>query len=137
MRHPPAYTPLAPGPDKPAIVPAPGEEVLTAERCHISEAWNSPHDEALSIAHACVEPGVTTALHALEGVAERYVVIAGRGRVEVGDLPPSDVGPGDVVVIPAGTPQRISNTGSEELRFYCLCTPRFHPDCYRELKLDA
>ena len=51
--------------------------------------------------------------------------------MEVGDLPPADVAPGDTVFIPAGVRQRITNTGSGDLVFYCICTPPFTPECYR------
>jgi len=103
------------------------------ERCYIVETWRSP-DDSMTIARARVEPGVTTAWHALEGVAERYIITAGAGRMEVGDLPPAHVGPGDTVFIPAGVRQRIANTGAADLIFYCVCTPPFTPDCYRDLE---
>ena len=77
-------------------------ERYTTERCHIFESWNDASDPGLSIARARVEPGVTTALHTLD-VDERYFVLSGRGRVEVEGLAPTDVEPGDIVVIPAGT----------------------------------
>jgi mannose-6-phosphate isomerase-like protein (cupin superfamily) len=109
-------------------------EFITAERCYIAETWNSSEDPALSIAQARLEPGVTTAWHWLDGVIERYRVLAGRGRVEVGELPASVVGPGDVVVIPAGVRQRISNIGTEDLLFDCLCTPRFTTGCYHSME---
>jgi mannose-6-phosphate isomerase-like protein (cupin superfamily) len=104
------------------------------ERCHIVETWRSPED-AMSIARARVEPGVITAWHALDGVTERYIIASGRGRMEVGDLPATEVGPGDTVFIPAGVRQRIANTGTEDLIFYCVCTPPFTPECYRDLEL--
>jgi mannose-6-phosphate isomerase-like protein (cupin superfamily) len=103
------------------------------ERCHIVETWRSP-DDALTIARARVSPSVTTAWHALEGVTERYIIASGTGRMEVGDLPPTDVGPGDTVFIPAGVRQRITNTGAADLIFYCVCTPPFTPACYRDLE---
>ena len=112
------------------------KEFFTPERCHIIEEWNTPEDAALSIARARVEPGIGTALHYLEGVDERYIITQGMGKVEVGDLPPTDVSVGDVVVIPDGTSQCITNTGATDLIFYCICTPRFNPDCYREIKID-
>lgn len=105
-------------------------ERYTEERCHILESWNDASDPDLSIARARVEPGVTTALHILD-VDERYVILSGRGQVEVEGLPPSEVEPGDVVVIPAGRSQRIQNLGSSDLVFLCLCTPRFVPEHYR------
>ena len=110
---------------------AAGKEFFSeAEGCWILETWRSP-DDALTIARARVAPGVTTAWHALDGVTERYMITAGTGRMELGDLPPADVGPGDTVFIPAGVPQRIANTGPRDLVFYCVCTPPFTPSCYR------
>lgn len=109
-------------------------EFLTAERCFIHETYNTSNDETLSIARARVPPGVTTALHAVEGTTERYIIAEGRGRVEVGEMPSAEVGPGDVVVIPPGTRQRIRNLGSTDLIFYCVCTPRFRGKNYRSLE---
>ena len=63
-------------------------EYFTEERCFILESWNDPRDPHVSIARARVEPGVTTRWHRLAGVTERYCILAGRGRVEIGDLPP-------------------------------------------------
>ena len=113
-----------------------GIEFVTPERCFISETWNSSNDELLSIARARVKPGVMTALHQLKGVTERYLIVSGKGMVEAGDLSPSEVGIGDVVIIPAGIPQRITNTGETDLIFYCICTPRFSPDCYHNLEKE-
>ncbi len=108
-------------------------EYFFDEGCHITEWWNSPDDEQASIARAKVEPGVTTKRHRLKGVTERYVILEGSGRVEVGNLAPETVGPGDVVVIPPGVSQRITNTGSSDLVFLAICTPRFTPASYENL----
>ena len=119
---------------QPKIVKADAaKEFFTDERCWILETWSSPDDPELSIARARVAPGVTTAWHSLESVAERYVIAQGTGRMEVGNLPPADVAPGDTVFIPAGVRQRITNTGAADLVFYCICTPRFTSACYRSL----
>ncbi len=119
---------------RPAVLPArPDAEYFFAEGCHILELSNSPADPALSIARARVAPGVTTRWHRLRDTAERYCILSGRGVVEVGDLPPTPVGPGDVVHIPPGTRQRIHNPGPEELVFLALCTPRFTPAAYQDL----
>ena len=48
--------------------------------------------------------------------------------------PPTEVNPGDTVVIPAGMRQRIRNSGEEELIFLALCTPRFVPEHYQDLE---
>ena len=112
--------------------PDPAAEFYTAERCHILELSNAPDDPDGSIARARVEPGVITRWHRLADAAERYVVLEGRGRVEIGDLPPRDVAPGDVVLIPPGCRQRIANAGAEDLVFLAVCTPRFQPACYAD-----
>jgi len=109
-------------------------EYLTEERCHILELSNSPDDSALSIARARVEPGVTTALHRVGDTAERYVLLDGTGLVEVAGGDAERVGPGDVVLIPPGVPQRITNDGDEDLVFLALCTPRFEARNYEDLE---
>ena len=107
-------------------------EFFTDERCHILELSGGADDPELSIARARVEPGVTTQLHVLD-IPERFVVVSGQGEVEVGEERAA-VGPGDVVLIPAGTPQRITNTGDRDLVFYCMCTPAWKPEAYRTLE---
>jgi mannose-6-phosphate isomerase-like protein (cupin superfamily) len=112
-------------------------EYYFEERCHITEWLNSPCDAEVSIARARVEPGVTTRLHRLQNVTERYVILEGRGRVEVGESAPRTVGQGDIVIIPAGTPQRITNIGRVDLIFLAICTPRFTRDIYEDIDADA
>ncbi|MET3926785.1 cupin domain-containing protein [Devosia sp. 2618] len=110
-------------------------EFYTPERCHITELMNSPLSPETSLAVARVEPGVTTQLHSLTGVTERYVVRKGEGVVEVdGVTTPLVVGA--QAVIGAGVSQRITNTGTTDLEFYCLCTPRFMPESYVNLEGD-
>jgi len=108
-------------------------EYYFAERCYINELWNSPDDPSVSMARARVEPGVTTQLHRLQGVTERYVILEGQGRVEVGEQVPEIVMPGAVVIIPPGAAQRITNTGSTDLIFLAICTPRFTPEIYENI----
>ena len=108
-------------------------EFWTDERCYITELCNTESLPESSLAIARVEPGVTTQLHALEGVTETYIVIAGTGRLEV-DGEMMEIGEGDQVVIPAGISQRVTTTSEIDLRFYCLCTPRFLPGAYINLE---
>lgn len=117
---------------RPFIHPDLQREYFTPEGCHILESWNDASDDAVSIARARVEPGVTTQLHRLRGVVERYLIIEGEGRAAVGGVE-TEVRPGDVVVIPAGESQQIANTGARDLVFYCICSPRFTQDCYEPL----
>lgn len=107
------------------------KEYLTPERCFIYENYGlSTNDPAVSIAHARVEPGVTTKTHHLEGIKEIYLIIEGQGKIEIEDLKPTEVYKGDTVIIPAGKKQRITNTGKTDLIFYCICSPAFTQDCY-------
>jgi len=50
-----------------------------------------------------------------------------------GGLAPQEVGPGDVVLIPPSTRQRIANTGPGDLVFLAICTPRFAQDAYEDI----
>lgn len=50
--------------------------------------------------------------------------------MEVEGAEPADVVAGDVVCIPEDTPQRITNTGTMDLIFFAVCTPRFRPENY-------
>jgi mannose-6-phosphate isomerase-like protein (cupin superfamily) len=110
------------------------QEYWWQEGCFILELSNSPLDPNLSIARARVEPARVTKLHRLSGTVERYVIIEGSGRVEVGDLAPQDVKPGDVVIIPPDCDQRIANTGAVDLVFLAICTPRFATDVYQDVQ---
>lgn len=109
-------------------------EFYTDEKCYITELSNSPDDPEASIARARVEPGVTTNWHRLHGTTERYCILSGTGLVEVGELPPEPVTAGDVVIIPPMCQQRISNTGSDDLIFLAICTPRFLPENYEDIE---
>ncbi|MCI4566655.1 cupin domain-containing protein [Lysobacter sp. CFH 32150] len=110
-----------------------GAEFYTPEQCYIIELSNTPDDPEVSIARARVAPSVTTRWHRLVGTTERYVIIEGRGRVEVGSLLPQEVSVGDVVLIPPACPQRIANIGQGDLVFLAICSPRFKQAAYEDL----
>lgn len=109
-------------------------EFYIPEDCYITELCNAPEDPAISIARARVVPGVTTRWHRLRGTVERYYILSGTGRVEVGNLPPQDVNPGDVVLIPPMCRQRITNTGTADLIFLAICSPGFEQDVYEDVE---
>ena len=111
----------------------PGAELYTPEGCFINELSNIDADPEASIARARVEPGKTTRWHRVTGRTERYVILSGEGKVEVGNLPPQFVGPGDVVLIPPDCRQRITNVGGTDLFFLAVCTPRFQPKAYEDI----
>ena len=108
----------------------PGQEYYFKEGCFINELSNTPGDPAVSIARARLEPGNITRWHFLRETVERYVIVAGSGLVETGDLPAIQVSAVDVVLIPPGVRQRIGNAGEDELVFLAICSPRFQQDNY-------
>lgn len=107
-------------------------EYFFREGCWILEQLNDDADPQASIARARVTPGVSTRPHRLIDTTERYVILAGRGLAQVGNEPEFPVRPGDVVLIPPGVVQSISNDGDTDLVFLAVCTPRFRPENYRE-----
>lgn len=113
----------------------PEREFFIDEGCHIIELVQSGDDPHLSIARARVAPKTTTRWHLLVETVERYVILEGSGRVEVGDLTPQQVHPGDAVLIPASCRQRISNTGEKDLIFLAICTPPFQQKNYQDVEI--
>ena len=105
-------------------------EYFFTEGCFITELSNTADDPQLSIARARVEPGVTTRWHCLRKTTERYVILEGRGKVEVGDLEPKVLNAGDIIVIPPEERQRIGNIGEGDLIFLAICSPRFEESNY-------
>ena len=109
------------------------KEFWTEERCFLSELLNDPASPEVSIALARVEPGVTTQLHALDGVIERYILRKGQGTMEINGIQ-HPVNIHDQIIIPTNASQQITNTGDEDIEFYCICTPRFEPHHYINLE---
>lgn len=106
------------------------DEVYLEEQCFIAEYENDPNPGGLSLARARVKPGERTRRHHLVATVERYIILQGEGLVEIGQLEPTKVGPGDIVLIPEQVDQRITNTGETDLLFLCLCTPGFQSRNY-------
>jgi len=100
---------------------------------HINELSNIPGDNEVSIAQARVSPGVTTHWHRLNGIVESYIIIQEQGKVEIGNLLPQNIGPGNIAIIPTGCRQRITNISTEVLIFLAICSPRFNSSAYEDL----
>ena len=98
------------------------------ERLYAAEYINDETVPDFSLARCRVEPGVTTQLHSLS-VDEWYVVESGEGRMQLGSQE-QDIRSGAIVQIPRGVNQRVTNTGAEDLIFFCVCTPRFTLETY-------
>ena len=111
-------------------------EFWTDERCFITECLNSEEVPEFSLAVARVKPSVTTQLHSLRDTKEIYIIRKGTGLVLVGKKE-LEVSIGDSIIMPANTPQRITNlSDSEDLEFYFHCSPRFVPAAYENLETN-
>ncbi len=101
------------------------------ESCEINQVANDPRDPAVSVVRVRVEVDKGTAPHRVD-VNERYFITRGTGFVEVGGVQ-REVGPGDLISIPKGVCQRISNTGEETMEFYAICASAFRKTDYHEV----
>jgi mannose-6-phosphate isomerase-like protein (cupin superfamily) len=108
------------------------EAFITKDGSEIRELAGTPTGNSLnqSLAEATVPPGGETEEH-YHGVTEEiYYFTAGSGVMKLGDEE-TDVSPGDTVVIPAGTPHKLRNTGTEPLKLLCCCAPPYsHEDTF-------
>jgi mannose-6-phosphate isomerase-like protein (cupin superfamily) len=83
-----------------------------------------------SLAEASLEPGQATERHYHARAEELYVLLDGRGEMEV-DGARGAVGPGDAVLIPPGAWHQIRASEQEPLRFLCCCAPPYlHEDTF-------
>ena len=108
------------------------KEYFFEEGCFITEFWNEPEDNDISIAQARLPAGQSTQPHLLNNTTERYFILSGEGLVFVGNCKAVTVNQNDIVFIPAGETQHIENTGQTDLVFLAICSPRFSPENYIE-----
>lgn len=82
----------------------------------------------ISLAEAVIPAGTETLLHIHSETEEIYHITSGRGYMTLGD-DQFEVFPGDTILIPPKTPHRIQNTGSDDLKILCCCSPPYsHAD---------
>lgn len=78
---------------------------------------------AVSFFHVNTPPGTGPGLHR-HPYSETWIVRSGKGRITV-DGEELEAGPGDIVVVSAGTPHKFKNIGSERLEIICIhASPR-------------
>jgi len=105
-------------------------EFYIDEGCHIVEILNRSSHPDISISQARVEPCMTTEDHFLDGTVEIYYILRGQGTAYIGDkiIP---VKPSDLIYIPKGVHQYITNDTQDDLIFLCICTPRWQEHFYK------
>ncbi|HEX3001633.1 MAG TPA: cupin domain-containing protein [Methanoregula sp.] len=77
-----------------------------------------------SIAHAIVPREESTLPHKLDHSVELYYILAGQGEVHIGNEE-APVKAGQIVYIPPGARQFIRNTGTADLIFLCIVSPKW------------
>ncbi len=102
---------------------------ITADGSAIRElahpSWTQAANQ--SLAEATLEPGGETAEHYHPRAEEIYYFTAGKGRFRLG-AEEAEIGAGNAVVIPPGTPHKLWNTGAEPLVLLCCCAPAYSHD---------
>jgi len=77
-----------------------------------------------SIAHAIVPFGESTLPHRLHRSTEIYYILEGVGEMQIED-DVAEVRPGQIIFIPPGKSQHIVNTGTGDLVFLCVVSPKW------------
>ncbi len=104
-------------------------EIVAGDATRLREVFNpvrDPLELRYSLAVARVAPGQTTTLHRLRH-SEVYHVLEGRGEMRIDDER-APVEAGDVVYVPPGAAQQITNRGPDELVFACIVDPAWRPE---------
>ena len=103
---------------------------ITADGSSIREVAGVPSGNAVqqSLAEATVPAGGETVEHYHRRAEEIYHVVAGAGRLRLGD-DLADVRAGDTVVIPPGVRHKLWSGPAEPLVLLCCCAPPYaHED---------
>jgi mannose-6-phosphate isomerase-like protein (cupin superfamily) len=102
---------------------------ITADGSAIRElagpAWTPARHQ--SLAEATLGSGGETAEHYHPRSEELYYFVTGDGRMRLAEEE-TEIGAGDCVVIPPGTPHKLWNTGPGPLVLLCCCAPAYSDD---------
>ena len=112
-------------------------EIVANDGCRLRELLHPGKDGSgipYSLALAWVEPGQATFPHRLTGETEVYLILAGAGRMHLGEES-APVEAGDTVVIPRGERQWIECIGPESLHFAALVSPPWRAD--HDVRVDG
>ena len=104
------------------------ETIALRRTCHRREIDTQPERGFEHVRERLVPLRAATRLHRHRVSEEIYHVVAGCGRMTLGDVSLT-LALGDTVLIPPGTPHRLENTGDQPLRVLCCCSPPYaHAD---------
>ncbi len=106
------------------------EPYVTKDKTLIRELLHpAAHGQGtVSLAEACLKPGLTSELHQHRATEEIYHFTRGYGIMTTGSES-FKVRAKDTILIPAGTPHQVENTGAEDMYILCICMPPYsHED---------
>ncbi|MCW8933677.1 MAG: cupin domain-containing protein [Gammaproteobacteria bacterium] len=88
---------------------------------------NTHGNKSQSLAEAIVKPNEKTLLHKHLKSEEIYFIIQGNGKMNLNNET-IQVTTGDTICIMPGTEHNIENTGNENLKILCCCSPAYSHD---------
>ncbi len=104
-------------------------EFLGGDGTRLRELLNArtePLECRYSLAHARLDAGRSSILHALKS-SEVYYILSGSGEMEI-DGEREIVNPGDTIFIPPLAKQRLHASGDVPLEFLCIVDPAWRPE---------
>jgi quercetin dioxygenase-like cupin family protein len=104
---------------------------VTGEQLRFVKTARDTGGEAV-VVEVTVEPrGFVAAAHIHPRQEERFEVLSGRARFRIGERE-ATAGPGDVLIVPAGTPHSWWNAGDEETRVIVEFRPALRTEGFFE-----
>ena len=99
---------------------------VTKDGSEIRELLHPDHHAVMnqSLAEAIIAAGERTRLHCHHRTEEIYHVIAGEGKMTLGDHIFA-IGVGDSIAIPPNTAHCVEATGEAPLKILCCCSPAY------------
>ena len=92
-----------------------------------NDGWHLLKNDQLSVIEELMHPYTTEQLHYHTKAQQVFYILSGRASFEVAENI-VQLGPGDSLHVPAGTPHKIFNEASEALRFIVISSPKSHND---------
>jgi len=96
---------------------------------HLAAPW-TVGTRNLWVGISKIDPGNSSNEHSHDDLEEIFYVVAGHGRIRVGDEE-EPIEAGSCIYIPTDTPHQLINTGDETLKVLAVTSPPFVPDKFK------
>lgn len=98
-------------------------QIFDAESAVVTLMYTNIADGGLGIVLWNLEPGQENDFHRHPETEHLHIVIAGEAEYTLADRPPVTVGVGKAVMVPAGVPHGIRNTGTQRCSYLAVTSP--------------